>query len=62
MARFSAVLNEYEKNPEVTRTRLYIEMIEDVFAVSEGTDLIDRNLDNFIPLKTLQGQLQGGTQ
>jgi hypothetical protein len=37
-------------------------MVEDVFAEEEGTDLIDRNLENFIPLKTLQGQLQGGTQ
>jgi membrane protease subunit HflK len=62
VARFNSVLTEYEKNPEVTRTRLYIEMVEDVFAGEEGTDLIDRNLQNFIPLKTLQGQLQGGTQ
>ena len=57
VARFTAVLTEYAKNPDVTRTRLYIEMIEDVFADEEGTDLIDRNLENFIPLKTFQGQL-----
>ena len=40
MARFDAVLAEYAKNPDVTRTRLYIEMMEDVFAGEEGTDLI----------------------
>ena len=62
VARFNSVLAEYEKNPDVTRTRLYIEMMEDVFANEEGTDLIDRNLQNFIPLKTLQGQIQGGSQ
>ena len=62
VARFNSVRAEYAKNPDVTRTRLYIEMIEDVFALEEGTDLIDRNLSNFIPLKTLQGQIQGGTQ
>ena len=54
--------NEYLKNKDVTRTRLYIEMMEDVFAGAEGTDLIDRNLENFIPLKALTGQVQGGTQ
>lgn len=62
VARFSSVLTEYRKAPEVTRTRLYIEMIEDVFASADGTDLIDRNLENFIPLKALQNQLPGGTQ
>jgi modulator of FtsH protease HflK len=62
VARFTSVLEEYEKNKDVTRTRLYIEMIEDVFALAEGTDLIDKNLENFIPLKTLQNQVQGGAQ
>ena len=62
VARFNSVLAEYQKNRDVTRTRLYIEMIEDVFAGTDRTDLIDKNLDNFIPLKTLQGQLQGGVQ
>ena len=61
VARFNSVLAEYSKNPDVTRTRLYIEMVEDVFAGERGTDLIDRNLGNFIPLKQLQGDL-GGTQ
>ena len=62
VARFDAVLEEYLKSQDVTRTRLYIEMIEDVFADAEGTDLIDRNLENFIPLKTFQDQIAGGAQ
>jgi membrane protease subunit HflK len=62
VARFTSVLTEYRKNPDVTRARLYIEMIEDVFEEESGTDLIDRNLENFIPLKQLQGQVQGGAQ
>ena len=60
VSRFSQVWQEYRRNPSVTRTRLYIEMIEEVFSREEGTDLIDRNLENFIPLKTLQSQ--GGIQ
>ena len=62
VARFNSVLAEYAKNPDVTRTRLYIEMVEDVFDDAEGTDLIDRNLENFIPLKALQTATPGGAQ
>ena len=58
VARFNAVLEEYRKNKDVTRARLYIEMIEDVFGSETGTDVIDKNLDNFLPLKSLQGGVQ----
>ena len=61
-ARFRAVYEEYERNPDVTRSRLYFEMFEDVFMTADGTDLIDRNLDNFIPLKNLVPTFQGATQ
>ncbi|MFW6180417.1 MAG: FtsH protease activity modulator HflK [Spirochaetota bacterium] len=56
VARFDAVLAEYRRNPAVTRARLYYEMFEDVFAEEEGTDLIDKNLQNFIPFKSLSGE------
>jgi len=53
VARFKAVLGEYRRSPEVTRNRLYLEMIEDVFKAQEGTDLVDKKLGSFLPLKTL---------
>ncbi|HUX22804.1 MAG TPA: FtsH protease activity modulator HflK [Spirochaetia bacterium] len=53
VARFDSVLTEYRKNKTVTRDRLYIEMVESVFGGAQGTDLIDKNLQNFIPLKNL---------
>ncbi len=53
VARFTNVLQEYNRNPSVTRNRLYLEMFEDVFKDAQGTDLIDRNLRNFIPFKGL---------
>ena len=62
VARFNSVLEEYTKSPDVTRTRLYIEMVENVFAGEEVTDLIDRNLQNFIPLKMLQDAASGGAR
>jgi membrane protease subunit HflK len=57
--RFLNVLREYQRNPNVTRTRLYMEMYEDVFSKNENTTLIDKNLKNFIPFKSLTDQIQG---
>jgi len=59
VARFLQVLKEYKRNPAVTRTRLYLEMYEDVFAAGEKTNLIDKNLKNFIPFKSLSGEMKG---
>jgi membrane protease subunit HflK len=62
IARFLAVYGEYRKNPKITRTRLYYEMIEEIFKGTQNTDLIDKNLKNFIPFKTLTDDKQGGEQ
>ncbi|HEY9593048.1 MAG TPA: FtsH protease activity modulator HflK [Spirochaetia bacterium] len=51
VSRFLAVLGEYRRAPDVVRTRLYYEMYDQVFSSADGTDLIDRNLKNFLPLK-----------
>jgi modulator of FtsH protease HflK len=53
VARFLAVLGEYKKDPRLTRLRLYYEMFEEVFKHPENTDLIDKQLRNFIPFKSL---------
>jgi modulator of FtsH protease HflK len=53
VARFSSVYSEYRKSPEVTRERLYDEMIEQAFEGETNVDLIDKELRNFLPLKTL---------
>jgi membrane protease subunit HflK len=53
VARFNSVLEEYRKAPDVTRQRLYYEMVEEVFKDDAETVIIDRNLDNFLPLKNL---------
>ena len=55
VARFNAVYDEYRRSPEVTRQRLYYEMVEEVFKDEKGTVIIDRNLRNFLPLMNLQG-------
>jgi len=58
VARFVAVYDEYRNAPEATKSRLYIEMMEEIFQKAQGTDLIDKSLDNFLPLKNIQGGTQ----
>ncbi len=53
VSRFDAVLEQYNLDPQTTRTRLYYEMVEDVFSGDHGENLIDRNLNNYIPLLNL---------
>jgi len=55
VARFNSVYNEFRNSPEVTRQRLYYEMIEEVFQNEKDMTIIDRNLDNFLPLMNLRG-------
>lgn len=64
VARFNSVYEEYRKAPDVTRKRLYYEMIEAVFQNQSGTTpattLIDRRFQNFLPMKNLDAT--GGKQ
>ena len=55
VARFNSVYEEYRRAPDVTRQRLYYEMIEEVFKDEKDMTIIDRNLKNFLPLMNLGG-------
>lgn len=61
-ARFVSVLEEYKKYPDITRDRLYYEMIEKVFSQGSAVDIVDKNLKNFVPFKSVGGQTTGGAQ
>ena len=58
-ARFLSVLTEYQRAPEVTRERLYLEMMEDVFS-SANVILLDENTSGqggvvpYLPLDQLR--------
>ena len=53
VARFNLVLDEYRNAPEVTRQRLYFETMENIFKDDTSTIIIDRNFNNFLPLRDL---------
>ena len=55
VARFNSVYEEYRKNTAITRERLYLETMEEIFNAKEKQTLIDGNLENVLPVKTLTG-------
>ena len=61
VARFNSVCEEYRKAPAVTRERLYLEAMEEVFTSLEGKSpaLIDGEVENVLPLKSLGGRSGG---
>jgi modulator of FtsH protease HflK len=62
--QFEAVVREYLANPAITRTRLYYETMESILGEDSDVLLIDRNLENLLPLLNLNSSTdrQGGTQ
>lgn len=57
VARFNSVYAEYSKNPQITRQRLYLETIGDVLQNADTITIIDKSLENLIPIKDLGKKL-----
>ena len=53
VARFVAVLKEYEKAPEITRQRIYLETMNTVLPKLEQKTVIDENVSGVLPLLNL---------
>ncbi len=53
VARFSALLTEYTKAPEVTRRRIYIETLQDVLPGIRSKIIIDEQTRGILPLLNL---------
>jgi len=53
VARFNSVYAEYKKAPKVTRERIYLETMQQVYSAKENQTLIDNTLDNIIPVNNL---------
>ncbi|MEZ5592517.1 MAG: FtsH protease activity modulator HflK [Gammaproteobacteria bacterium] len=56
VARFSALLAEYSKAPEVTRRRIYIETLQDVMPTIRSKIIIDEQARSILPLLNLDAQ------
>ncbi len=56
VARFSALLAEYRKAPEVTRRRIYIETLQDVMPHISAKIIVDQQTQGILPLLNLQSR------
>ena len=54
VARFKALLEQYEKAPDVTRQRLYLETIGEVLPQLGGKVILDADAKQFLPLMNLR--------
>jgi membrane protease subunit HflK len=54
VAHFKALLEQYEKAPDVTRQRIYLETMGQVIPQLGGKIIIDENAQQFLPLMHLQ--------
>jgi len=50
VARFNALFTEYQKAPDVTRRRIYIETMQDVMPNIEAKVLVDETMQGLLPL------------
>jgi len=56
VARFSALLAEYSKAPEVTRRRIYIETLQDVMPGIRSKIIIDEQARSILPLLNIDSK------
>ncbi|MGZ5476893.1 MAG: FtsH protease activity modulator HflK [Thermoanaerobaculia bacterium] len=56
VARFSALLAEYSKAPEVTRRRIYLETLQDVMPGIRSKIIVDEDARSILPLLNLGSQ------
>lgn len=55
VARFNSVYDEYVKAPKVTKDRIYLETMDEIFGNEKKPALIDGKLNNVLPIKPLSG-------
>lgn len=54
VARYNAVYEEYKKSPKVTKERIYLETMDEIFGGETKPTIIDGELENLVPIKNLK--------
>lgn len=58
-SRFNQLLNAYKRSPDVTRRRIYLEAMQDIYPSIKTKIVIDKDLKGLIPLLNLNPTNQG---
>lgn len=53
VARFNSVYEEYKRSPKITKERIYLETMDEIFGSETKPEIIDGELQNVLPLKQL---------
>ena len=53
---FEMVLKEYNKAPQITKDRYFIETMNNIFSNSPNKVIVDTHLENFLPMMNLKNQ------
>lgn len=53
VARFNSVYEEYKRSPRVTKERIYLETMEEIFSDETKPTILDSELKNVVPFKDL---------
>jgi membrane protease subunit HflK len=59
VAAFSAVLQQYVKAPEITRTRLYLETMSEILPQTGQKIIVDESMRQLLPILPLSNKLEG---
>jgi len=59
--RFKAILEQYRNSPEITRRRLYLEMVDSVLPKLGRVVVVEENQGSPLPLLNLDGQRAAGS-
>jgi len=62
VAAFNAVLTEYLKAPEVTRTRIYLETLGEVLPGAKQSIVVDESVQQILPMLPLPSSLTGAAK
>jgi len=49
VALFESVLSEYNKAPQITKDRLYLETMEEVLSQNKNKIIVDKDIENLVP-------------
>ena len=53
VSKFNQVFAEYQKSPEITRQRIYLETMAEIYQTVDRKIIIDENANGVLPLLNL---------
>ena len=52
---FNSILKEYEKSPQVTKDRLFIEAMEEIYSSNKNKIIVDKDIEHLVPFLNKKG-------